>query len=123
MHLCAKPNCTVYVRGCHTTNCDKHSDTNLTKTNFSEHTLSKNVCLHHITHCQIVTLCIWSEVVAVNEVPTFSTCDRGGGALPGKVVAHPIHADVLRSPAPSTLPHHRTAIQLGVQRGLKEDLF
>jgi len=39
--------------------------------------------------------------------------------LPGEVFAHPIYADVLRSPvSPSTLPHHGTAIHLGVKWGL-----
>jgi len=57
--------------------------------------------------------------VAVNEVPTFATgTDGSGRALPGKVVAHPVYADVTWSPGPSTLPHHGTAIHLGIQRSL-----
>jgi len=57
--------------------------------------------------------------VAVNEIPTFATgADGGGGALPGKVVAHPVDADVTGSPGPRTMPHHGTAIHLGVQRSL-----
>ena len=56
--------------------------------------------------------------MAVDEVPTVGA-GEGGGALPGKVVAHPVYADVTWSPGPSTLPHHGTAIQLGIQRSLR----
>jgi len=57
--------------------------------------------------------------VAVSEIPTFATgTDGGGGALPGKVVTLPVYADVTGSPSPSTLPHHGTAIHLGIQRSL-----
>ena len=58
--------------------------------------------------------------MAVNKVPAFASgAGGGGGTLPGKVVAHPVYADVTWSPGPSTLPHHGTAIQLGIQRSLR----
>ena len=56
--------------------------------------------------------------MAVDEVPTVGA-GEGGGALPGKVVAHPVNADVQGSPSPSTLPYHGTAIHLSIQRSLR----
>ena len=58
--------------------------------------------------------------MAVDKIPTVGP-GGCGGALPGEVVAHPVDADVSRSPALGSLPYHCASKQLGVQGSLDED--